>query len=196
MPDPAFLPARYERVECTSATLVPVIEKLGRRAVLRQRKSDHVRAYEVSEQLQNLGLGLLLGRAVDLGCGSGRDARWLSQNGWDVVGVDRHPELASHFVDLSTKFVCSDIRNFRDSDGFDLAVLHFTWFDGILKIVESVLKPNGVCSLLVHSPLHYRCFGSPKVEVVIPTGFTIEKTSEFWMNDRHVSGYVLRRSLD
>lgn len=28
------------------------------------------------------------GRAVDLACGTGRHARWLAAQGWDVVGVD------------------------------------------------------------------------------------------------------------
>ncbi len=32
--------------------------------------------------------GLAPGRAVDLGCGGGRHARWLAQAGWTVEAVD------------------------------------------------------------------------------------------------------------
>ena len=28
------------------------------------------------------------GRALDLGCGEGADARWLAQRGWQVTAVD------------------------------------------------------------------------------------------------------------
>jgi SAM-dependent methyltransferase len=32
--------------------------------------------------------GMAPGRALDLGCGEGRNAIWLASRGWDVVGVD------------------------------------------------------------------------------------------------------------
>lgn len=33
------------------------------------------------------------GRTIDVGCGNGRDAAWLAQQGFDVVGYDSSPAL-------------------------------------------------------------------------------------------------------
>ncbi|ORJ63411.1 class I SAM-dependent methyltransferase [Geothermobacter hydrogeniphilus] len=35
------------------------------------------------------------GSVLDIGCGSGRDLRWLKQRGFDVVGFERSPKLAA-----------------------------------------------------------------------------------------------------
>ncbi|MCI3205406.1 MULTISPECIES: class I SAM-dependent methyltransferase [Pandoraea] len=35
------------------------------------------------------------GRTIDVGCGNGRDAAWLSQEGFDVTGYDASPALVA-----------------------------------------------------------------------------------------------------
>ena len=58
------------------------------------------------------------GRALDLGCGAGRDAVWLAAHGWRVTGVDLLPEaigrarcLAERFgVSAATEWVVADLR--------------------------------------------------------------------------------------
>ena len=42
----------------------------------------------VPPTLMGLAQSLPAGLAVDLGCGTGRDAAYLAENGWEVVGVD------------------------------------------------------------------------------------------------------------
>jgi SAM-dependent methyltransferase len=200
MPDCAFLPARYEVVECSTVRLAAELSRVFRRGTVPLNSSpgrnDRVecRAYEVSHQLKTLGLTLPVGKAIDFGCGSGRDARWLAKNGWHVVAIDRHAELERYFQLQSVEFICDDLSTFTDSRTFDLAIVHFTWFEGILEKVCQTLRHGGVCSLLVHSDLHFRCFGSPKIKVEIPKKLTVEQMTEFWTMDRHVSAFVLRRN--
>jgi SAM-dependent methyltransferase len=68
------------------------------------------------------------GRAVDVGCGTGRVARLLSDVGWDVVGVEPDPRMAAvarrHGIDV-------DLSGFetwwRDRPEFDLVCSGQAW---------------------------------------------------------------------
>lgn len=42
-------------------------------------------------------------RALDLGCGRGRDAVWLASRGWSVVGVDNQPVFLAHLRDFASR---------------------------------------------------------------------------------------------
>ncbi|MCX7799955.1 MAG: class I SAM-dependent methyltransferase [Fimbriimonadales bacterium] len=62
------------------------------------------------------------GRALDLGCGAGRDAVWLAAHGWQVVGLDRLPEALLRAEELArrcrvsakTCWVEADLRRPRE----------------------------------------------------------------------------------
>src|SRR5947207_9338038 len=43
------------------------------------------------------------GDALDLGCGAGRDTRYLLGQGWRVTAVDREPEAIARLGDLPTE---------------------------------------------------------------------------------------------
>jgi len=71
------------------------------------------------------------GRALDLGCGTGADATYLAQEGWEVVGVDFVAEAIekakARALDAGStvRFVVGDVTKLRESgiDGpFDLLV--------------------------------------------------------------------------
>jgi len=62
----------------------------------------------LDEQLLADVLGLVPGRALDLGCGAGGNAIGLAQRGWQVTGID-----------ISTKAIAS-ARQSADSAGIDI----------------------------------------------------------------------------
>lgn len=71
------------------------------------------------------------GRALDLGCGTGRNAIYLAQHGWDVVAID----LAGYAIDVArrraddagvkVRFIDGDVTKLSEfgiGDGFSLFV--------------------------------------------------------------------------
>ena len=65
------------------------------------------------------------GRALDLACGSGRNALYLAERGWDVVAIDRietvhHPRIEGRRLDLEQGALPFD------DESFDLVcIIHF-----------------------------------------------------------------------
>ncbi len=70
------------------------------------------------------------GRALDLGCGPGRNAIWLAAAGWDVLGVDASEVALAQAQEracqagVRLKLLKADIRTFQPEEGaFDLVVV-------------------------------------------------------------------------
>lgn len=57
-------------------------------AVWDERYRSHAWSTTPDPELVRLAEGLMPGRALDLGCGTGRNACWLARQGWRVTGVD------------------------------------------------------------------------------------------------------------
>ncbi len=75
---------------------------------------------------------LQAGRAVDLGCGTGRHAMWLAQHGWTVTGVDASvvglEQAAARAAGLEVQLtlVRADIADYQPPpEGFDLVLLAY-----------------------------------------------------------------------
>jgi SAM-dependent methyltransferase len=79
--------------------------------------------------------GLAPGRALDLACGEGRNAIWLAEQGWDVVGtdfsevaIDKARRIAEHrevAVDFQVADAVSGEGFDPDDEPFDLIVVAY-----------------------------------------------------------------------
>ncbi len=85
---------------------------------------------EPDHDLVDLVSPLQPGKALDLGCGPGRNSIWLAQRGWDVTGVDasavglaQASERASD-AGVSVRTVLADLLSYRpEAEEFDLVVV-------------------------------------------------------------------------
>jgi cyclopropane fatty-acyl-phospholipid synthase-like methyltransferase len=109
--------------------------------------------------------GLITGRVIDIGCGTGENALYCATAGLDVVGVDRSPEAIRQARDkarqrgASIRFDVADVLDLTEyRQGFDTAtdsgVFHV--FDDEDRpryedSVHGVLRPGGQLFLLCFS---------------------------------------------
>lgn len=95
------------------------------------------------------------GRALDLGCGAGRDTRYLLGRGWQVTAVDREAEAITLLADLPRERLRTVQSSFEDfafeREGFDLISAQFTLpfipqpaFGEVFARLRAALRPGGV----------------------------------------------------
>lgn len=99
-------------------------------------------------------------RALDLGCGRGRDAIWLASRGWSVVGVDNQPAFLKSMADfaaregLATRVspVLRDVRKQPIADLLEqpLALVNVSRFMSRALLDEVVAAMPPGCVLAVH----------------------------------------------
>ena len=106
--------------------------------------------------------GLRPGKALDLGCGEGRNALWLAEQGWTVTGVDfskvglakaaRLAEAGGVNVD----WVQSDVLTWRPpAEGFDLVAVFYLQLapsdrTEALRVAVSAVAPGGTLLVVAH----------------------------------------------
>lgn len=85
------------------------------------------------------------GRALDLACGSGRHARWLTERGWDVTAVDLEPvEIAG------ANFIQADLERHAyriEPDAWDLIVCWLYWQPDLLPEIARGVREGGIAAL-------------------------------------------------
>jgi len=85
------------------------------------------------------------GTALDVACGSGRNLRWLAQQGWQVTGVDRDTAATAPLQSLA-KIIDADIENDAwplPSKQFDLVVVCNYLWRPLFDTIKSTVKPGG-----------------------------------------------------
>lgn len=100
--------------------------------------------------------GLTPGRALDLACGTGRNALWLAARGWDVVAIDgataaverlreAEPRIEARVLDLEREPL-----PFSDAT-FDLiCIIHFL-HRPLFAVAQRLLRPGGMVVASIHT---------------------------------------------
>jgi len=102
------------------------------------------------------------GRALDLACGRGRNAIFLLENGWSVLGIDISPPkiegIETRVLDLERNPLPFD------DDGFDMVcVIHFL-HRPLFAEARRVTRPGGLVVSAIHT---VRSTMNPKYTVAI-----------------------------
>lgn len=144
VPDPAFEQAlRFLAATGRPYDLVPA-----------PPEPQPTRLWDPSPGLLSVLDQLPIGTALDLGCGTGRDAVYLALQGWNVTGIDRLPDALARAKDLAhlhgvtATFTALDAeRDPLPQGAFDL-VTAFRYLPS-LATMASALRPGG--SLIVQT---------------------------------------------
>lgn len=111
---------------------------------------------------------------LDIGCGSGRDSRWLAKKGHSVSAVDRviHEGLKNNLIGTDVSFYIDSLPGLENTleDKFDLILCSCVWMfipeaDRAYaeRTIVSLLAPNGKL-ILVTKDTHLAPFDIPLID--------------------------------
>jgi tellurite methyltransferase len=125
------------------------------------RSGDRGKEDEPTILLVEVAEKLTPGIAADLACGTGRNALYLAERGWDVTAVDGS-ETAVELVERRSLARSLRIRtNVADlvdpkftlrSDTFDLILIAFYLQRDLFAKAKAAVRPNGVIVAIAHTP--------------------------------------------
>lgn len=118
-------------------------------------RSEGVKHPAPTPLLAEVARKLKPGRALDLACGTGRNAVWLAEHGWTVTAVDGSPaaieilqklcpEVDAHVADLEKHEFPIEMAS------WDLIVLAYYLQRDLFEPVKLGVKPGGVALVIVH----------------------------------------------
>lgn len=129
-------------------------------------------AVPTKEVLEQVLAGRAPGRAIDLGAGTGRNASYLAEQGWEVLGIDLHPvavrraerRIAERGLAHRARFERRDALDLSGLGPFDLALDLLGPATDLLparraeyaQTLREILAPRGL--LLIFSPLPRRAW--------------------------------------
>jgi SAM-dependent methyltransferase len=126
--------------------------------------------------------GLQTGRALDLGCGEGRNAVWLAEQGWRVTGVDfseaglqKAYELA-RVRKVQVHWVLADVTAFQPKPGsYDLVLICYLQLPArerhaVMALAREALVAGGTLLYVGHDLSNLRHgWGGPQDSAVLCT---------------------------
>jgi SAM-dependent methyltransferase len=105
--------------------------------------------------VERIARDLTPGRVLDLACGSGRNAIWLAERGWDVTAVDSSAaalaELRKAAPSASTYLADLERHEFTiEESAWDLIIDSYYLQCDLFDPIQRGLKPGGVAIIIVH----------------------------------------------
>lgn len=103
--------------------------------------------------------GAAPGRALDLACGEGRNARWLAAQGWQVTGVDFSPVAIAKAAELdpsrAVSWQVADATAYTATDQFELALLCYLQLPAAerraaVRAAAAALDAGGTLLVIAH----------------------------------------------
>ncbi|MGV3618004.1 MAG: methyltransferase [Fimbriimonas sp.] len=173
--------------------------------------SERGRLWRPNPFLESVAPDLNPGSALDIGCGSGRDAVFLASLGWHVTALDILPDaldrgrdLAARYLDDPTRidWVVTDVHRSAPSGQFDLVTMFAFLHRPLLLRLPEMLNPGGSLILETFTTEHRARHGRPaspdlavdpeKLPHLAP-GLRIEHADAAWRGDRHTARLWARR---
>lgn len=166
------------------------------------------RLWRPNSFLEKIAPDLQKGRALDLGCGSGRDSVFLAGNGFDVLGVDILPDALEKGRDLASRYLIGpqnaeppiewrkrDLEKDGPPDGpYDLIVSFRYLHRPLLEKVHELLNKGGSLVLETFTELHREKHGKPSSDdhvlktdelAKLAPGLEVRIADEGWRGDIH-----------
>ncbi|NNN00774.1 MAG: class I SAM-dependent methyltransferase [Acidimicrobiaceae bacterium] len=156
-------------------------------AIWDRRFAEHPWPSDPDARLVELVSPLPAGRALDLGCGTGRNALWLARNGWDVTGVDAsavglaQAASGAKSIGVTLSLVEADLSTYQPASfSFDLVVvanMHFATHlrQGLYERAVSAVAPGGHLFIVGHHVDSFGRSGPPERDRL----FSVELVTEF-----------------
>jgi SAM-dependent methyltransferase len=131
-------------------------------------------------------------RAVDFGCGTGRSTRFLSNLGFDVLGIDISREMINRALQLDPKGAYRLVKNgdfgILQGDTYDLVLSVFT-FDNIPTMNQKIRNCMALARLLNSKGILVNLVSSPEIYIHEWASFS---TKDFPENANAKSGERVR----
>ena len=156
-----------------------------------RRYEEHGWSAVPDENLVELVAPLSAGRALDLGCGTGRNALWLARTGWSVTGVDASRvglEMATEQANregLTLHTLRADLIDYvPDPAAYDLVVvanIHLSPSerDSFFAHAASAVAPGGHLYIVGHHVDALGISGPPALDRLFEESFFRDRFAGF-----------------
>jgi SAM-dependent methyltransferase len=209
---------RLIRVVAGGEDALPVLAELGRRAVREDTPPDFnagpLRMWEPNGFLERALPNEPVMNALELACGSGREAVYLASLGWHVTAIDHLPDALEKAVDLELRYSPAgaprihwqqaDVTQICFEEDWSLVTCFFYLDRALLQRALARLRPGGWFVHETFTRKNIELFGKPRreglswqplelLQFARDSGLVVEQYEEGLSGGRHTARIRARR---